>query len=195
MTQPVLPEIGEVDGQKVIATAWAKLPIVTRPNTTPTWVTTDKVVECLLEDERTVYIDLYFAAGTCDRWFNTSKSVATHMRVHGTVAQLKKAAQELQELKAHAARVKKNRQEGAKKAAFTRTNRVNEDESSVIDVKRQLAEVERAIEGVRVTLGAVGEEFRRILENVNKLPSHTSVDPEVAKKAAAYDTLKGLMKD
>jgi hypothetical protein len=117
-------DLGVINGQKVVAVELAKL--ATPNNGAPS--PTTGVEECLLEDGTVTH--------RCAHWRDASKpceyvnvnpiSVRSHLRHHGKTAELNRTKRELEALKKRAEEIKRNRQNGVKKATETKKRRAAE---------------------------------------------------------------------
>lgn len=138
MTEPrkSIPVLTEVDGRKVITAEWAVMATPYNPDHT---FQSDAVIEVLLEDERTVYVDRHFGT-KCDKVFDKAISVHAHWKVHGPSAELKRAADKLAQtqaelvaIKARQEQIRQNRSNGRKKVVAKKAAATTEPKPKPVD--------------------------------------------------------------
>lgn len=182
MTEPSkrqIPILTEINGQKVITADWATL---NPPYDNGRTYRSDSIIEVLLTDESTVYVDRHFG-GDCDKVFDKASSVHAHWKVHGPSAELRRTEAalnetqaELDKLKAKKQREFENRSNGAKRAAAERAARAvttpakptgdaTKANRLVLKIQKKLDDVRADVNDITTDLAALVVELRNYTGN------------------------------
>lgn len=199
MTQDTLP-----DGREVVTRTPAKLSVPLRDEPVPIGT----IDEVLLVDGSVVFQCVHPGLvdnEPCTYVSDNGVSVRAHQKIHGKVAQMRRAQRELETVRTELEQRIQRRSEGAKRAAQTRltqraNGRTDKHVSSPTDasptdataVDHALAQLEKMICSLADQLPAITLEIGVIRAAVRELPN---VDPSVLAKAQQFDALRGMFRE
>jgi len=133
----------------------------------------------------------------CDYFKEDLKPILAHQRTHSPVLAAKKATAELAKEKAKRDAEFKRRSIGMRTANEEKQRRYEAEATStdkrVAAIQRKFSDMVVGIKKITDELGKIAESMRQVNEELGKIDPETHVDPVVLEKAAAYDTLKGIL--
>lgn len=133
----------------------------------------------------------------CEYSAEILKSVLAHQRTHSPLLIAKKAAIELAKEKAKQAAEFKRRSNGMKASREEKQRRYETEVTSadkrVAAVQRKFSDLAVSIKKIVNELPRLADTIRQINEELGKIVPEVDVDPVILEKAAAYDTLKGIL--
>lgn len=182
-----------INGVEVVATEPARGVVI--PGRPEFEVST--VEKVLLADDTTLF-RCTSKPDECMYAADNLKSVLAHQRSHSPTITARKATAALAKMQAEKDAEFARRSAGATAANDAKKKRhaieVTSTDPRVAAVQRKLSDLANGVEKIAATLPPLAELFREVNAELGEITLEVAeVDPALLEKAAAYDTLKGIL--